>query len=220
MADPFRLRNEVETIFMARSPGGSSVLLPIAIVAVVVVAILVGVFALGNDAPPDQATIISEDVNAEPAGAGTAAEAPADPEEDGVTDQLDEVEPAAEGEETIPAAEAQSGEAPSEPETDGSSEPDDAGGDAPDAAPAATLQDDATNDYLLDEESDAPEGATVDRAEEDAAPALPEGRDAQTELTPSECQDIVRDTDDGGAAVIPTPSGPNGNTGECVDSAQ
>lgn len=202
---------------MAKTPGGSSVVLPIAIVAVVVAAILVGVFAMGDEAPPDEATILSEDVNAEPAGAGTAAEAPADPEEDGVTDQLDEVEPAAEGEDTIPAAEAQSEGAPAEdvPAEDTQPEPESDAG-----ASDGEAQEDGGDDYLLDESSDAPEDANVDRSVNQEAGNLPEGRDAQTELTPSECQDVVQDTDDGGAAVIPTPSGPNGNTGECVESAQ
>ena len=216
---------------MAKSPGGSSVLLPIAIVAVVVAAILVGVFALGDDAPPDQATIISEDIDAEPTEAGTMEEGNTETEEEGVTDELDEVEPAAEGEDSIPAQDAQSGDAQSGSEAEQPEAPEEATGTSSDASeatgdeprPAASLGEEdssASDDYLLDESSDAPAEADVDRATEEDGEGLPEGRDARTELTPSDCQEIVQDTDDGGAPVIPTPSGPNGNTGDCVESAQ
>ncbi|CAM4385560.1 hypothetical protein PARU111607_16455 [Palleronia rufa] len=207
---------------MARSPGSSNVLLPIAIVAVVVVAILVGVFAMGDEAPPDGPTIISEDVNAKPAGAGTAPEPPAGMAEQGANVQLDKVEPAAEGQETIPAAEAQSGQTP-EQDNSGDAQPgqeSDANRSESGSSADTASQGGGGSDYLLDESSDAPADANIDRAENPEAGNLPAGRDAQTDLTPSDCQEIVRDTDDGGAAVIPTPSGPNGNTGDCVQSAQ
>lgn len=62
------------------------------------------------------------------------------------------------------------------------------------------------------------EGEAAGDTTGDGAAALPEGRDAQTELDPAACQDVVRDTDEGGAGFVPTPSGPEGNTGECLDT--
>ena len=212
---------------MANPTRGTSPLLPIAIVAVAVIAIIVGVFAIRGEGPPDEATIISEDINAEPAGAGTAPEAEGegggDMEEEGVTDQLDEVTPVAEGEETIPAAEGTeeggtdaAGDSEEEQSTTEGSEAD--AGEGSSTAPDE--EEGASEAFLQEEGSAAPEDANVDQAGEAENEGLPEGRDAQTRLTPSDCQEIVADEDDGGAAVVPTPSGPSGNTGECLDSAQ
>ena len=90
----------------------------------------------------------------------------------------------------------------------------DAGNDGADAR----NEDDS---FLLDESSDEPQPPASETTPSTTnADQLPEGRDAQTELNPDDCQEIVRDTDDGGAAVVPTPSGPNGNIGDCVQSAQ
>lgn len=82
-------------------------LFPIAVVAAAVAVIVVGAFVLTGETPPDEPTVIAEDdaaqVDGRPAGAGTAPEGEIDTTVDGVTDQLDEVTPAAGG--TIPAAE-------------------------------------------------------------------------------------------------------------------
>ena len=247
---------------MANSPKGSgNPLLPIAIIGVVVVAILVGVFAIGGDeTPPDQPTIIAEDdVEGEPAGAGTAPEGEADEVEEGITEQVDDVEPAAEGEETIPAADrVETSGSDTEGETDAdetvadtameegesdqqtdsetrsaiSTEATQAGGADGEQSddPAASLTDEpanqsATEEFLLDEETVGSEGAenvdTPATSETSTTEALPQGRDAQTNLDPSDCQDVVQDTDNGGAAFIPTPSGPDqGFEGDCLNNEQ
>ena len=225
-------------------------LVPIGIIAAVVAAVMIGVFAVADDAPPNEPTIIAEDVNGEPAGSGTTPEGEADMEEDGVTEeQLQEVEPAAGGD--IPAQEeagATDGEGSSDTQAEGESadtgsedtadrvteggevqadavESGGADGQQSDDPTPAAAEQDATGSeedtFLIDESSDNPTEPTAETQEStENADALPEGRDAQTELNPAECQDIVRDTDDGGAAVVPTPSGPNGNIGDCVESAE
>ncbi|QFU09957.1 hypothetical protein PARPLA_00480 [Rhodobacteraceae bacterium THAF1] len=227
-------------------------LVPIGIIGAVVAAVMIGVFAVADDGPPDEPTVIAEDVDGEPAGAGTMAEGEADMEEEGVTEELDEVEPAAGGE--IPAQENIDTEGSDEASTESDSEASDSeaadaqgneteervteegattteaseaggadgeqpvGADAAEQDGAASEEDDS---FLIDESSDNPTPADENtESSTENAEALPEGRDAETELNPEDCQDIVRDTDDGGAAVVPTPSGPNGNIGDCVESAQ
>lgn len=257
---------------MANSPKGSgNPLLPIAIIGVVVVAIIVGVFALGGEeTPPDEPTVIAEDsVEGEPAGAGTLPEGEpagmvedsgpiADEVEEGITEQVDDVEPAPEAIDTIPAAdEVDSSGSDIEGETDADEQvsntvddnldeaetsdgvtPELLSTEAAQAGGANAEQDDdaaarivdeplnqtATEEYLIDEETVGTDAENVDTPglqDSTEAGALPAGRDAQTNLNPSECQDIVRDTDSGGAAFIPTPSGPDANTRrECLESQQ
>lgn len=255
---------------MAKSPKGSgNPLLPIAIIGVVVFAIIAGVLTIGSDeTPPDEPTVIAEDsVEGEPAGAGTAPEGePAgmventgpivEEEEEGITEQVDEVEPAADGVETIPAAdEVESSGSDTQTETDATEQVPNTGGDdldeadGPAAEPigattteavqaggadgeqedepaAATLRDpndqSATEELLIDEETvgtgDAENVDTPSPQDSTEPGPLPAGRDAQTDLDPEECQDIVRDSDTGGAAFIPTPSGPDANTrSECLE---
>lgn len=270
---------------MANSPKGSgNPLLPIAIIAVVVLAVLVGVFALSGEEPPDRETIIADDraegvlggTGSVPEGEAADAVGQAEPDRgadeyrEGVTDQLDEVEPAADGVDSVPAADRidasggdAEGESASASQTAGAanggsaegSEDDEqpdvqpvgtttidaaqAGGanaelsDDGDAsrqqsdAPAASIVGDpsAAGDPLIDDETVGTEGAenvdTPATSDTATAQAYPDGRDAQVNLNPSECQDIVRDTDTGGAAFIPTPSGPDGNNrGECLDDPE
>ncbi|WP_375260596.1 hypothetical protein [Palleronia sp.] len=268
---------------MAKSPKGSgNPLLPIAIIAVVVLAVLVGVFALsgGEETPPDQPTVIAEDdINAEPAGSGTvpegqarggvndAEEGEADEVEEGVTELVDDVDPAPADIDSIPATDYVDstgpdieGETLADEEVADSVSDEVADSELPEegdeervetvpadltsveevqAGGANAEQDDdtaarivdeplnqsATEEFLLDEETIGTGGAdnvdTPGPQESTEAGPLPAGRDAVTDLNPSECQDIVRDTDSGGAAFIPTPSGPDANTrGECLDDPE
>lgn len=248
---------------MAKSgKGAGSPLLPIAIIAVVVVAVMAAVFGVTGTEPPDQATIIAEDdVAAEPAGAGTTPEGEADEAEEGITDQVDEVTPAAPGEDQVPAAdevEAQTPDQGTEGETDadeqvtgtvnspvageGSDEAATMSGDGDGAAAGrqeleagetgaggadGELGDEgspapqegqpdagAQDEFLMDEDSDNPGAGTPSTTEPSGGDAaMPEGRDAETELDPEEGQEVIRDDDNGGAGFVPTPSGPEGRDG-------
>lgn len=248
---------------MAKSTkGAGNLMVPLAVVSAVVVGALVLTFSLSSEDVPDEATIIAEDdVDARPAGAGTVPEGEADEEMEGISDQLDEVDPAAPDVDSVPPAEenaasgvddATEGETAADEEVAGTDDAAVADGGTDDPAPAsegqaATLrsndaarlrpdtesggaarlltteeagadgeaesqpapgQDDS---FLVDESSDAPAGADIDTAgPDDGNDDLPAGRDAQTDLETDPGQDVVRDDDDGGAAVIPTPSGPEG----------
>ena len=69
--------------------------------------------------------------------------------------------------------------------------------------------------------TESPDGEHLVRLVLRSTEALPRGRDAQTNLDPSDCQDVVQDTDNGGAAFIPTPSGPDqGFEGDCLNNEQ
>ena len=261
---------------MAKSAkGGGNFLVSLAVVAVVVVGALVLTFTLSGEEPPDEATIVAQEHDVgRKAGSGTLPEGVADENMEGITDQLDEVDPAAPDVDTVPSAElatsspddrtegetaadeeiigtadepvvedAPEGEesvaleavegAPEgegdvalegvdgalEAEVDAAGQPVDAGEGV--IAPAARLIGDereregmgdtpGDDNFLVDENSDVPEGVEVDRIEDRRDDDMPAGRDTQVELTPEPGQDIVRDTDDGGAAFIPTPSGPEG----------
>ncbi|SPJ23295.1 hypothetical protein [Palleronia abyssalis] len=235
------------------SKGAGNPLLPIGIIAVVVVAIIVGVFSLGDETPPDEPTIIAEDdIEGEPAGAGTMPEGEADEVEEGITEQVDDVTPAAEGVDTVPAADrvdtsgsdiegetnvderladtANDDAAGVESEGDsgtvgatstgevGSGGADGELGDEGAADNPTTEDQSATEEFLLDEETIGADNTdNVDtQASTEGAEDLPEGRDAQVNLDPEPDQDVVRDTDDGGAAFIPTPSGPEGRDDETI----
>ena len=257
----------------------------IAVIGVVVVAVIVGVFVLsGEDNPPDEPTVIAEDsIDAEPAGSGTLPEGEAiegvgdgggvyaDENEEGITEQVDDVDPAPAEIDTVPATETVDSTGPDlEGETladeqtantvddgvSGNESVVESDGIGPDAGPVGATTVEATQagganaeqedeaervldspdglsaseELLLDEETIGSESAeNVDmpgpKVSTEGGP-LPDGRDAVTDLDPSECQDIVRDTDSefyagdsGGAAFIPTPSGPDANTrGECLDT--
>lgn len=266
---------------MANSPKRSrNPLFHVAIIGVVVVAVIVGVFALsGEENPPDEPTVIAEDdINAEPGGSGTVPEGEAiegvgeganvytDENEEGVTEQVDDVDPAPAEIDTVPAADYVDstgpdleGETLADEQTANTVDDGVSGNETifegeelgPDAGPvgATTVEEvqagganaeqedesdrvlddpeglSASEELLLDEETIGSESAdNVDMpgpaVSTDGGP-LPDGRDAVTDLDPSECQDIVRDTDSGGAAFIPTPSGPDANTrGECLDEAR
>ena len=267
---------------MANSPKWTgNPLLLIGVVAVVVVAVMVGVFALDNEDVPAQPTVIEEDINAEPAGAGTLPEGEAavgvtepdegeaDENEEGITELVDDVNPAPEEIDSVPASDyvdstgpdiegetiadeqvadtvdegvaeteiLDEGEEPDlEPEPLGATtiEASQAGGanaeqddERSDAALDEPLDQSATEEFLIDEETIGSEGAeNVDtpgpQLSIDGGP-VPDGRDAVTDLDPSACQDIVRDTAVGGdsAPFIPTPSGPDANTrGECLDDPE
>ncbi|SFG88035.1 hypothetical protein SAMN04488020_104277 [Palleronia marisminoris] len=261
---------------MANSPKGSgNPLLPIAIIGVVVVAIIAGVLAISEEeAPPDEPTVIAEDsVEGEPAGSGTLPEGEpagmvenegpiADETEEGITEQVDDVEPAADGVEAVPAADdvvttgsdvegetdadeqvsntvddTLDGAETSTETSDGvtpellSTEATQAGGadgvqsEEPAAATLRVPDQPATEEFLIDEETvgtgDAENVDTPGPQDSTEPGVLPAGRDAQTNLDPEECQDIVRDSDTGGAAFIPTPSGPDANTREeCLDTEE
>lgn len=205
---------------MAKSAkGAGNFLVPLVVAAVVIVGALALTFWWSSEEPPDQATIIpEEDIDERPTGSGTVPDGAADQEIEGIDDQIDQVEPAAPGVENVPAAEeepagaggqaegessgadAASGTQEGAPEGDASDE-----GSAEDAARLVTEDE----SLIVDENSDAPEGAEVDTIEDRRDEDLPAGRDTQMELTPEPGQDIVEDTDDGGAAFIPTPVGPS-----------
>ncbi|WOI55487.1 hypothetical protein [Palleronia sp. LCG004] len=230
---------------MARSSKGAGNLLgPLVIVAVVVVGILVFTFSMSSEDVPDEPTIIAEDDAPDtPAGAGTTPEGEADESMEGVTDQLDDVTPAAPGEESVPPAdnepengsdEQAEGETSADETTAGTadqpvvtdepgsqaagsgSEADEAQTEETGQAVDEDAQDDAagsSDNFILDENSnEQPTDDVVDPSGE----GLPAGRDAETDLDPENEDDVVRDTDDGGAAFIATPSGPDGRDDETV----
>ena len=75
----------------------------------------------------------------------------------------------------------------------------------------ATQGESGDNDFLLDEDSDTSATGTPGTTQPSGGDAAnPEGRDAQTQLDPEPDQEVIRDTDEGGAAFVPTPSGPEG----------
>lgn len=246
--------------------GSGNLLVPLAVVAVAVVGIIGGVLFFSEEDVPDQPTIIAEDdINAEPAGAGTLPEGEADEVEEGITELVDDVSPAPDDIDTIPAAdyvdstgpdiegetladeqvadtvneELIEGDVLEDEELESDPVPDlttvesvQAGGanaeqqdepEEPEATFVADPDQDATEEFLIDEETVGTEGAEdVDtpgpQASTEPPSVLPDGRDALTDLDPHECQIIVRDTDHGGAPFIPTPSGPDANTREeCLD---
>lgn len=181
------------------SKGAGNFLGPLFIAAVGVVIALVVTFSLSDEEIPDQATVIADDsVEARPAGAGTVPEGEADAEVEGITDELDDVDPAAPDVDNVPAAGTNAPAA----EGDDTQTP---------AAPAdsAPAQDAAPEENPIVDETSG-DGQTGDGVTEPQDDGLPEGRDAQTDLNPGPDQDIVEDTDDGGAAFVPTPSGPEG----------
>lgn len=271
---------------MARAGKGTiSPLLPIAIIAVVVLAVMVAVFSATGTEPPSQATIIAEDeVEAAPGGSGTAPEGEADETNEGVTDVVDEVSPAAPGEQQLPAEDevqagtpdqgtegetdadeqvtgtvnspvagddadgagqtGQSGQAAQSDQSGGSDAADTASGggsgDEPRTAGAtqsgeagsggadAQLGDEGSanpqaeggeaDTFLMDDDSDNPTGTPSTTVPSDGGENLPEGRDAETRLDPEPGQDVVRDTDEGAAAFVPTPSGPEGRDNETINA--
>ncbi|MBJ3761383.1 hypothetical protein ILP92_01275 [Maribius pontilimi] len=86
--------------------GAGNILGPLFIVAALVVAALAITFTLSSEEIPNEATIIADDdVEARPTGAGTRPEGEADETMEGITDQLDDVTPAAPGEDSVPPAE-------------------------------------------------------------------------------------------------------------------
>ena len=265
---------------MAKSAkGAGSFLVPLVVVAVVVVGVLAVTFWSSEEEPPEQATVIPQENEVDrEAGSGTLPEGAADENMEGVSDQLDEVDPAAPAVDTIPPAELATdgpddlteGETTADEEiigtadqpvvedvpegdegvalegiedvpagdedvalegVEGVSEDDGEAGDQPVDAdegngfgagaarllPAGEADGEGLGDtpgdgsFLIDENSDAPEGAEVDTTgPPSAAEEVPAGRDAQTNLTTEPGQDIVEDTDEGGTPFIPTPSGPEG----------
>lgn len=205
---------------MAKSAkGAGNFLVPLVVAAVVIVGALAFTFWATGEEPPDQATIIpEEDIDERPTGSGTVPDGAADQEIEGIEDQIDEVEPAAPGVESVPVAEGEPAIAggQAEGETSGA----DAGAGAQESAPEGDASGEGSAEdaarlvtedesFIVDENSDAPEGAEVDTIEDPRDEDLPAGRDTQMELTPEPGQDIVEDTDDGGAAFIPTPVGPS-----------
>lgn len=231
---------------MANSPkGAGNILGPIAIVTAVVVIALIATFSLSGESPPDEQTIIPEEVNGEPAGAGTTPEGEADETEEGVTDVIDEVDPAAPGEESVPPADQSPEQSPDgdvegetnadettagtadEPVTDQpAQEADNATGGEPQNTTTSSEAGTGGADGQLDEgdgttqqsddESQGAQGDDVDYPSSGDAEGFPDGRDADTELTPSEDQDVVRDEDQGGTGFVPTPSGPEGRDNETI----
>ncbi len=244
------------------SKGAGNFLGPLFIVAVVVVGILVFTFSMSSEEVPDQATVIAEDdVDARPAGSGTVPEGEADETIEGVSDQLDRVDPAAPDEETVPPAdmatengadEGVEGETSADETTAGTAdEPvitdvpaveaetdgDQSGGSQASEGDAAATGDESTSganrgaegsdegasdedasnsdeSFLIDEGSgDGQQNSDVVDADDGDLPA---GRDTQTDLSPEAGQDVVEDTDDGGAAFVATPSGPEGRDDETI----
>lgn len=221
---------------MANPARGGSFVVVLAVVAAAVVLMLVITFVVTGEDVPEQATVTAEDAESRPAGAGTLPEGEADETLEGVTDRLDEVDPAAPGPGNVrPAGIAGTGQ---DPQTEGEVDADEkiagtADEPAADAEPEATgdaaetvesdpaetgaARDTATeeNSFLMDDDSDATDGQ-VDQPGRGEAEAFPEGRDTQTDLTTEPGQDVVEDTDTGGTAFVPTPSGPEGRDDEVI----
>lgn len=249
------------------SRGAGNFLVPLVVVAAFVIGALVLTFTLSEEEVPDQATINSEEEDLRPAGAGTMPEGQADELMEGITDELDEVDPASPEVDTVPPAEeGETTEGDMQGETDADETAtgmrDELPGDgerttqAEEEAQTTVSEEDVREveeapeevppgapseaESTTEEELDSPDAPQADPAEDQAAgestdPLLrdddaeqtedgqpvdtstgsddaraPEGRDAQTELTPEEGQDITRDTDEGGTPFVATPSGPEG----------
>lgn len=252
---------------MAKSQkGAGSPLLPIAIIAVAVFAAMAAVFTMTGTEPPSEATIIPEDVNAEPAGGGNTPEADVADTAAGATEQNDpttspsDSEPAPEeatpsddtngmdgstGESSSAESSASGGDqGGSQGDGDGSSSDDEGSsgggaaatvddggdmagsggsdgemGDDPASASSGTdASEGSEDDFLLDESSDDPAGTPETTQPSSGNAENPEGRDAETQLDPESDQDVVRDSDEGGAAFVPTPSGPEGRDDEALTS--
>jgi hypothetical protein len=225
---------------MAQSPkGAGNPLLPIAIIAVTVVAILAAVFTMTGTEPPGEATIVPEEVNAEADGGSETPEAESASTSEGAASGSDaSTEPEDSDsvpEEATPADDTNgmddqggsgndggsgqsSGDGSAGTGATGDTSAQGTGGadgeqgdDAGTSDQEDTSNEDAGSDFLLDENSDNPEAGTPETTQPSGGGEQdPEGRDAETQLDPEQDQDVVRDTDQGGAAFVPTPSGPEG----------
>lgn len=241
--------------------GAGNMLVPLAVVAVAVTGAIAATLAFTGEEPPAQPTVIPEEAGVErPAGAGTNPEGLADETLEGVTDQLEEVDPIAPGVESIPAADLETYDGPDdwivgETAADENTA-DNIAGEPVLAAidPAEAGEPDASSDEgiaseetdfdadldaatIIDDEAVAVDGDTPETDVDAEGPILdagsatavddigvvdpevedyPAGRDARTELTPEEGQDVVRDTDEGGAPFVPTASGPEGRDNETI----
>ncbi|PZX19549.1 hypothetical protein LX81_00005 [Palleronia aestuarii] len=170
------------------SKGGGNFLLPLAVVAVVVVGALVFTFALSGDEPPDEATIIAEDapVDEQQAGEGTTPEGEADENVEGISDQLDDVDPAAPSEDSIPAAEL---------DTEGGQDAGVEGETDADEQTAGTADEPVVTDVPEDSSGSETESSSGDTASE------PEAMDGTSGDQPEEgnSQTVVEDAGTGGA---------------------
>ncbi|EKE44924.1 hypothetical protein OCGS_0959 [Oceaniovalibus guishaninsula JLT2003] len=216
------------------SKGSGSFLVPLVVVATGVVVAMAATFALTGDEPPAEPTIVEgEDVR--PAGAGTIPEGQADEVMEGITDQLDDVEPVAPGVDSVPPADLATPDDGTIGETDadeatavevtgtqpGLEDPTDAAG----TVRESQAEEMRSEDSAPDEPAPAPpapaeaaddEGTTVERTVDIEVIGAPPGRDAETELTPEPGQEVIVDPDGGGTPFIPTPSGPEGRDDETL----
>lgn len=188
---------------------GSTPIFPLAVVGAAVIALLIGVFVWVGEEPPDEATIAADDdLEARPSGAGTTPEGAVDRATDGISDELDDVEPAAPDEDTIPPAE-NAPESLQEQSEGNENSPGDPALDPSSEDVTGNSNSSEMNSGPMDGEAEetADDAATVEESE-----GAPSGRDAQTDLTPEADQEIVADDneDDEGTAFVPTPSGPEG----------
>lgn len=214
---------------MANSARGAGNFLgPLFIVATLVAAALVITFWISDEEVPNEATIIAEDdVEARPVGAGTVPEGQVDENVEGITDEIDEVDPAAPDEDAVPPAEqasdadsggegdasdtAGAGDASGPPADVAAEDGETSGGESQasgeEGAGVSQQEEEPPLDPVDEDSGDGQQGDGVADAQNEEAPA---GRDAEVELNPEEGQDVVEDTDDGGTSFVPTPSGPEG----------
>lgn len=185
--------------------GAGNILGPMFLVAAAIMIALAVVFTMSGETPPDEPTIIADDsVEGAPAGAGTNPDGEMDQEVEGITDELEQVEPAAPGEESVPPATAEDPLAPIEDS------------DTPQAAPDSDSATAPASDQGAQPDEGSGDAMAGDGVTDASAEGIPAGRDAQTELNPDPDQTIVRDTDDGGTGFVPTPSGPEGRDDETI----
>ncbi|SES30017.1 hypothetical protein SAMN04490244_109187 [Tranquillimonas rosea] len=179
-------------------------LVPILVAGAVAVVGLGGYFTLAADDAPEADTnpASSEEVAQRPTGAGTKPEGEADTTIDGVTAELDEVEPAAPGEESIPAQEQieERGEGDGPADTFIADE----------GMQTAQDGDGAADSFLLEDQEDTA-GAGDDRTTADTS-----GSDDS--VTPEPDQDVVDDPDNTTQPFVPTPSGPEGRDDDALTS--
>ncbi len=175
-------------------------LFQIVVVAAVVVLLLVITFVWLGEEPESLTDPEAGEVAQEPTGAGTVPEGNVDAAEEGITDAVDEVDPAAPNEDTVPAAEqgpaADAGEddAGADDATTGSEgAASDQGGDAPTAetAPAEATDDAATGagdgaEAPADTDGDDPQAVPVPDTDAASEPAEDGSSEVDTDAAPAE----------------------------------
>ncbi|SFP37223.1 hypothetical protein [Tranquillimonas alkanivorans] len=171
---------------------GKTPLGPFLIALVLVVGAIAIYFVVIGETPESEPETTGEIVQDRPTGAGTVPEEPADPLIGGATDELDDVEPAAPGEDQIPAQEVIE-DVPAEEEETFIEETEEVIPSADDPAIEG-----AEEEFLLEED----DGPTLD--EEGG------GTPETNELVVDPNDGAPIDPDGGADPFVPTDSGPEG----------